>query len=605
MKLINRILCMLLCFVMLAVFLIGCGTDKAEETQQRIPVIVPRQNYLELPYVDYSLSDLPEFVENLSQCVDQEKQYVLPDGYIYEYRKTFVPDAINQLHVATDADGYLFHDCGYQDNVRIRSVLEIGATDYSFVTGFIPVKPGDVLYFSGNCLDPQYENSLVMHTVLYDANRKVVAHTSMQEIADTYFEVLETNEAGYVMSLRVNQEVAPDDLAFIRFTLIGSGAMQIISINESLEKGQETLAWVQTEKYIPAGWRKEIADTIQTVNDIELSDPDAAIRFVFATDIHVDPDPDTSYTNYLGRVCAEVMQACEIPLFATGGDNCTQSTGFMPSDFGENMDVLLKQLEPIPQKNILLSVGNHDGATGAREVNGETLYYRYQLNNEQRSAIFFDWQRESNEYKHFDSDGTYYYLDDSATKTRYIILNSFWSRWEGNEDGFVPDVQNSFFHVPMFGEQQLMWFASEALDMPPDYGAIIITHFAPDAKDFEVFKGIVDAFSNRTRYEGSYVGEEDWQSTDIAVNYKYANGEIIAVFQGHNHEDAQHDFFQKVPCINVTTAGAHWAARGDTALERVKGTASEFAVDVVLIDRENRIIYLTRLGAGEDREISY
>lgn len=599
------ILHVLLFLVLPGLILSGCGTDEAEETQQRIPVIMPRQNYVEPPYVDYSLSDLPEFVDNLSQCVNPEKQYVLPDGYIYEYRQTFVPDAANQVHAATDKDGSVFHDCGYQDNARIRSVLEIGETDYSCVTGFIPVKPGDMLYFSGNGFQPRYENAHLLNIVFYGEDKKVLAQASMAEVADTYLEVLETNEAGYVLAARISEFYAPWNLAYIRFTLIGSGAQQVISINESLEKGQETLAWVQTEKYIPSGWRKEIADTIEAVNGIALSDPASAIRLVFATDIHVDPDPSTSYTNHIGKVCAEVMSSCEIPFFATGGDNCTQSTGFMPSDFEENMETLLTQLGPIPQKNILLSVGNHDGATGAREVNGETLYYRYQLNNEQRSEIFFDWQRESNEYKHFDSDGTYYYLDDSATKTRYIILNSFWSRWEGNEDGFVTDVQNSFFHVPMFGEQQLTWFASEALDMPPDYGAIIITHFAPDAKDFEVFKGIVDAFSNRTRYEGSYVGEEDWQSTDIAVNYRYANGEIIAVFQGHNHEDALHDFFQKVPCINVTTAGAHWAARGDTALERVKGTASEFAVDVVVIDRESRIIYLTRLGPGDDRMIRY
>jgi hypothetical protein len=407
------------------------------------------------------------------------------------------------------------------------------------------------------------------------------------------------------MSIQISGEQVPWNLAYIRFTLIGSGAQKIISINEPLDEGHESMGWIQIEKYIPAAWYEEIATTIETINGIELSDQSSAIRFAFATDIHVDPDPSTSYTESLGRVCAEVMRGGTIPFFATGGDNCTQSSGFMPSDFEKNMEVLLKQLEPIPQKNILLSVGNHDGATGSREVSGETLYYCYQLNNEQRSAVFFDWQRESNEYKRFDSDGTYYYLDDSATKTRYIILNSFWAQWEGAEDGFVTDIRHSFFHSHMFGPQQLTWFASEALDMPPDYGAIIITHFAPGAKDFEVFKGIVDAFSNRTRYAGSYVGEEDWQSTDIAVNYKYANGEIIAVFQGHNHEDALHDFFQDVPCINVTTAGAHWAARGDTALERVKGTASEFAVDVVVIDRENRVIYLTRLGAGEDREVSY
>lgn len=70
------------------------------------------------------------------------------------------------------------------------------------------------------------------------------------------------------------------------------------------------------------------------------------------------------------------------------------------------MEDVLEQLAPIPQKNILLAVGNHDGVTGmAYDHNGNKVHYRFQLNNEERSSVFFDWQRETNENKKFDSDG--------------------------------------------------------------------------------------------------------------------------------------------------------------------------------------------------------
>ena len=595
---------LLLCAVFLCACQTGGGEQETEE-QQKASVIMPKQDYEEAPYVDYRLSGLPEFVEDLPQCVDTQRQYVLPDGYMYTYGKMLVPVAVNQLAAATDKDGSVYQECGYLGNARIRSTLEIGESDFSFITGFIPVKRGDVLHFSGNCFLPQHEKAHVMYTVFYDADKKPLANVNMRDASNGFFVLLETNEEGYVTSLQLSGEQIPWDLAYVQLTLAGSGVQQIISVNETLDEVVESFGWKQTEEYIASGWIDEIHDTVQTVNNIELENPESSVRFIFASDIHVDPDPSASYTNSLGKVCAEVMEACGIPFFVTGGDNCTQSSGYMPTVFEENMKVVLDQLAPIPQRNILLSVGNHDGATGSCEENGETVYYRYQLSNEQRSAVFFDWQRQTNEYKRFDSDGTYYYLDDSATKTRYIILNSFWSQWEGEEDGFVPDIQHSFGHTPLFGSQQLTWFAEKALDMPPDYGAVIIVHFAPDAKDFTVFKGIVDAFSTRTTYQGSYAGEEDWQSTEIAVNYKYADGEIIAVFQGHNHEDALHDFFQTVPCINITTAGAHWAVRGEDAVDRVKGTALEFAADVVVVDRTNRIIYLTRLGAGNDRVIKY
>lgn len=602
---------MLLLFFLASVWLCACHADEVQEPQivqtttPIIPVIVPKGDYSEPPIVDYSLRDLPQFVNDLSQCTDPEKQYVLPDGYLYGYTSKIVPSATNQLHLATDIDGSLFCNCGYQDNARIRGILEIGETDYSFITGFIPIQANDIIYFSSNCFLPQHEGAHILHTVLYNAEKKVIGQTSMKEAPATYFEVLETDALGSVITMRVSPECAPKGLSYVRFTLIGSGAQQVLSINESLDEGTEVLDWIQLEKYVSPAWCEEIAATIETVDGIKLSDPSTAICFVFASDIHVDPDAAGSYTGDLGKVCAEVMRQCEIPFFATGGDNCTQSSGFMPSDFEENMKVVLEQLSPIPQKNILLTVGNHDGATGSREIDGEKVYYRYQLSNEERSSVFFDWQRETNKYKRFDSDGTYYYLDDAVTKTRYIVLNSFWSDWEGEENGFVTDIQHSFFHTPMFGPKQLRWFATEALAMSPDYGAVIITHCAPVAIDFEIFKGIVDAFTSRTDYQGSYIGMEEWQSTDITVNYEYADGEIVAVFQGHNHEDAVHDYFKNVPCINVTTAGAYWSVKGENHVERIRGTETEFAADVVVVDREKRTIYITRLGAGDDRMILF
>lgn len=599
----KRILCCCVCVMCLC----ACGAQNAEppETQQKRPVIMPHHNYPETPYVDYAIMGIPEFVEDVGACTDPEKQYVLPDGYIYAHKPVFVPYATNQLLLATDIDGSVYNGVGYKNGARIRSVLEIGECDYGFVTGFIPVKPGDIVYFSGNCFRPESEYAGAMNIAFYDESKQAVTYVPLSNATKSFFEVLETNEDGYVSSLKINEAAVPASLAYIRFSLLGAGENQVISVNESLEDGYQKFVWTPTERYLSSSWYEEIMATVKTANGLELTNPDTAISFLFASDIHLDPDSTTSYTENLGKVCAEVMRACHIPFFATGGDNCTQSSGFKTSDFERNMEQVLSQLLPIPRKNILLSVGNHDGATGSRDYNGEIVHYRHQLNNEERSAVFFDWQRESNPYKHFDSDGTYYYLDNTAQKTRYIVLNSFWSQWEGEADGFVPDIQHGFMQTPIFGPKQLAWFAAEALDMPPGYGAVVIAHNAQTSKDFEVFKGIVDAYSSKTTYEGAYVGERTWQSTDIAVNYKYADGEIIAVFQGHNHKDSRVNLFQSVPCIEITTAGAFWAVKDEDAEKRVKGTSSEFAVDVVVIDRDSRTIYLIRLGAGEDRVIQY
>ena len=64
-----------------------------------------KHNYTENPYEDYSLTGTPEFVDDISSCTDSEKQYVLPDGYVYEYQSYFVHSATNQLAIATDENG--------------------------------------------------------------------------------------------------------------------------------------------------------------------------------------------------------------------------------------------------------------------------------------------------------------------------------------------------------------------------------------------------------------------------------------------------------------------------------------------------------------------
>ena len=35
----------------------------------------------------------PEVVQGLNECIDTSKKYVLPDGYIYAYRKRFIAGA--------------------------------------------------------------------------------------------------------------------------------------------------------------------------------------------------------------------------------------------------------------------------------------------------------------------------------------------------------------------------------------------------------------------------------------------------------------------------------------------------------------------------------
>ena len=95
-----------------------------------------------------------------------------------------MPYATNQLPLATDQNGELFLGCGYQGNVRLRSVLELEETDYSFITGFIPVRYGDVIYFSGNCFRTDYDDAKLLNTAIYDTGKYLLGRTTMAEYAE-------------------------------------------------------------------------------------------------------------------------------------------------------------------------------------------------------------------------------------------------------------------------------------------------------------------------------------------------------------------------------------------------------------------------------------
>lgn len=105
----------------------------------------------------------PEVVQTLDECKDTNKRYVLPDGYIYAYRKKFVPGGTvanftNQLPISQslNADGSIYNGVGYKYNAHIavdadnKVVNEVSTTSTCYTTGLIPVKLGDVI--RANCI---------------------------------------------------------------------------------------------------------------------------------------------------------------------------------------------------------------------------------------------------------------------------------------------------------------------------------------------------------------------------------------------------------------------------------------------------------------------
>ena len=82
---------------------------------------------------------------------------------------------------------------------------------------------------------------------------------------------------------------------------------------------------------------------------------------------------------------------------------------------------------------------------------------------------------------------------------------------------------------------------------------------------------------------------------------------IAAVICGHSHNDIITRSNTGIPCISTTCDAAYTSASDydKTLPNRVKGTTTEQAFDVFHINTLNRIIYVTRIGAGGNREFDY
>ena len=549
---------------------------------------------------------LPAFVNSKADFKDPAKQYVLPDGTLWKTDTVTVvsKDVTNHIDTSVDENG---ETVGLIHGQRYGSGDVLKACEGACATGFIAVKAGDVVRFKGIQFRGESINQVAPGAIymrFYDEAFQIVDGTfSALTIKDDLPLVVDNvtyDEEGDVASFVVKEGT---NVAYFRMSFIPEDTQTpYVAINQEFTYGEGD-GWVNAGEYVYASWHEEVMKTIADVQAIKAGSNGNLVQFLYNSDMHLEADNlNRAYLTEIGKVSAGVMQACNVAFFMNTGDTTTQSSGFTLADLQPNLTAALELLEPIPQSNILMTVGNHDGATGSQVVDGETVYYCYQLDNQKREELYFGWQQKDTE-RHFSQDGTYFYLDDPQTQTRFIMLNSFWELYEGQEDGFARGRQNSFFHNPIFGQAQFDWFVDEALDVPEGYSVVVGTHNATSPRDSELFKGIIDAYANKTTYSGFYEGVGEWQSSSVSADFSQAKGELIAIFQGHNHKDEIDTTTFAVPCITITTAGAD--VRDESKEERVYNTFTATAIDVVTIDKDTRTIYLNRLGVGQDRQVTY
>lgn len=349
---------------------------------------------------------------------------------------------------------------------------------------------------------------------------------------------------------------------------------------------------------IPAYWEDTLDQKIKTIKALQAEGGKDCFSFVAIADVH--------HAQNLGKcsptLAKRIMDECNIKFAMCLGDMQNQAATNGESGYRSEWDNINKMFEPIRDRT-LMQLGNHDGAWGQLDknsdgtVSGLDEYYCYNFKPEE--LFEYALRRTSLiDGVHFDDSGNGYWVDDSGSKVRYIMLNTNAVVYEENADGTaVNNVMRKFNLM----QSQVDMLVDALKTVPTDNWSVVIGSHAPLAQwgegvtPFSVVASTLRAYQNKTAFAGTYGTEGEWNYVAIDVDFTNAKGTLAGAFAGHIHKDLS-AIIGNVPYVCVS-ADSKWSD------DMVAGTATEQSFDVVTINRKNGKIYCTKIGYGADRVI--
>ena len=583
-------------------------------------------------YVDSAISSvMPEFVDSVDQMTDTNKKYVLSEtGTIWVYGNTVVPPK------------NLFDPSAALLNMRL-SGNSTASWNGMFVTNYIPVENltanEDKFYFDKMSVDYLDTNQASggQYIAYYDSNKTFLireAFFTNVSASNLLYERLgsgsfcaypltsTTNSASAVGATYVRFALATsksassatggtvitvDDIKDVKIYLNnkdgsteqawydtgmawsaggGSGDTTdlMVQVNENaaaiveLENSVKDLSSGSNVVTIPTYWQSSMDNVISKVKTLQDAGGADVVNFCWFSDLHYVPT--SKYVENVGKLCAYAMNKCDIPFTMFTGDTVTASG--LPSEetMFEHIRAAGDMLSPIGNENLLWMRGNHDDVWGTYDNGSTTVHF---VNKSSKQKMFNVMHREqTKDFRRVYGDhGTYFYIDNTPQKVRFICLNSQF--YDGGDITATTGQMTSGF-----GTDQLYWLEHHALQVDDDWSVIIGFHIPPTAK----------SINGNTYYLGQLSDGNDFRNL---MNKTDTN--VIGIFCGHCHADAI--VTGDLPCPIVTITSAINTPYDSEWSTRVQGTDTETAIDIVSINKSERKIYCTRLGYGSDRNTSY
>ena len=267
---------------------------------------------------------------------------------------------------------------------------------------------------------------------------------------------------------------------------------------------------------IPAYWESYLPDKISAIKALQDEGGKDCFSFVVLADMH--------YPSNLGKnsplLAKRIMDKCDIKYTLCLGDMQTRGCHDTKELLLAENEEIEEMLSPIRDR-LLRTEGNHDGSYGRLDRDGNGI-----SNTDSSGNIKPPAERETYVYNltpaelhsaiyrkvglvgdvHFDESGSGYYIDDTANKVRYIVLNTHCNDYELQEDGTAKYPKMWIFRFT----QSQFDLVIEALNSIPSasWGVVVAGHcpLFQEIGDRTVMQGVLKAYKDKATYSGSYAG---------------------------------------------------------------------------------------------------
>ena len=251
----------------------------------------------------------PEFANDIKECTDTTKLYVLPDSYIYAY--TYDDGYTNLVSTSTDADGAVFNGTGYQDDYCLNyapssgSGLNIKSKAGYVATGFIPVEYTDTIRTSGvtwdktdascvaffdknkkplgnyinngyvNAAEANFSSEGIAVMVLKDKTKCSVTTENGVSVLKMDFATKDTTNTSGGASGRAGYHIK-----YMRISALGSGENMVVTVNQEITGTEIGYVWRNTGlPFVPADYEDRIVNLEEKLDNLDDSIQEALEEF--------------------------------------------------------------------------------------------------------------------------------------------------------------------------------------------------------------------------------------------------------------------------------------------------------------------------------------